>query len=36
MPTFAVSKVWVKAPVSVPARLPVVTVGIALELVVES
>ena len=28
MPTFLVSKVWVNTPVSVPARLPVVTVGI--------
>ena len=36
MPTLAVSNVWVNEPVSVPASVPAVTVGIAAELVVAS
>ena len=36
MPTFSVSKVWVNEPVSVPASVPAVMVGIAAELVVAS
>ena len=36
VPVSAVSKVWVNAPVSVPASVPEVTVGIAAEVVVPS
>ena len=36
VPTFLVSNVWVNTPVSVPARLPVVTVGTARGAVVAS
>ena len=36
VPTLAVSKVWVNDPVSVPASVPEVMVGIAAELVVPS
>ncbi len=36
MPTLAVSKVWVNEPVSAPASVPLVMVGTAAELVVES
>ena len=36
MPTLTVSNVWVNEPVSAPTSEPVVMVGIALELVVES
>ncbi len=36
MPAAAVSKVWVNDAVSVPARVPLVMVGIAVEAVVAS